>query len=50
MQAPRYYEDEVEKSLNRDVEMPGNDVIDKLRRNELLNDDDRMHLTGVLQR
>ncbi|HYS42841.1 MAG TPA: hypothetical protein VEM32_02570, partial [Geobacteraceae bacterium] len=30
-QAAGFYDDDVEKSLNEDVEKPGNDVIDSLR-------------------
>src|SRR5262245_12895344 len=42
-QSPEFYEEDVEKSLDQDVERPGNDVIDKLRRGESIDDEDRRH-------
>jgi Protein of unknown function (DUF4238) len=44
-QAPGFYKEEVETALNVEVEIPGNDVIDKIRRGQKLTDDDRVHLT-----
>lgn len=44
-QAGGFYDDEVERSLNEEVEKPGNDVIDKLRRGEPLDEMDRRHLS-----
>src|SRR5262245_26885587 len=44
-QVPGFYTDEVEKALNEDVEKPGNDVIDKIRRGEALDEMDRRYLT-----
>lgn len=44
-QAGGFYEDEVERSLNEEVEKPGNDVIDKVRRGEPLDEMDRRHLS-----
>jgi hypothetical protein len=40
-----FYDDEVENTLNQDVEKPGNNVIDKIRRGEQIDDTDRLHLT-----
>jgi hypothetical protein len=44
-QAAEFYADDVEKSLNVDVEMPGNDVIDKLRRGQPIDETDRLYVT-----
>ena len=48
-QVPGFYEDEIEISLNVDVEIPGNDVIDKILAGKPIEDDvndqDRNHLT-----
>ncbi len=44
-QVPGFYADDVESALNTEAEIPGNDVIDKLRRGETLEEIDRRHLT-----
>lgn len=48
-QAPGFYEDDIESSLNVDVEIPGSDVIDKIIAGKVIDDDvndqDRNHLT-----
>lgn len=47
-QSPGYYEVQIEKELAADVEKPGNDVIDKIRRGETIDEMDRRHLTYYL--
>jgi hypothetical protein len=44
-QVPGFYADDVEAALNTEAEIPGNDVIDKIRRGEDLEEIDRRHLT-----
>jgi hypothetical protein len=44
-QAPGFYADDVEVSLNEEVEKPGNDVIDKIRRGDALDEMDRRQLS-----
>ena len=44
-QSPEFYTDEQEDELTRNVEVPGNAVIDKIRQGHAISDDDRMHLT-----
>ena len=44
-QVPEFYANDVEAALNTEAEIPGNDVIDKLRRGEALEEIDRRHLT-----
>lgn len=44
-QVPGFYDQDVEEELNHEVEIPGNDVIDKLRRGEALEEIDRRHLS-----
>jgi hypothetical protein len=44
-QVPKFYTPEVETALNHDVEIPGNDVIDKIRRKEVIDEVERRQLT-----
>jgi len=44
-QATDFYSEHVEKSLNIDVEQPGNDVIDKIRSGKAIDETDQLHLT-----
>jgi len=45
-QQPKFYDEQTEQNLNRFVEIPGNQVIDKLRSGNLsLTDDERIHLS-----
>lgn len=52
-QAPKFYENDVERELAEAVESPGSDVIDKIRESHAIDEQDRMHLTysiGVMLR
>ena len=40
-----FYDEDVEDELNKQVEIPGNDVINKIQRCEPISEFDRMHLT-----
>src|SRR5207247_241044 len=40
-----FYDPQVEVELNKMVEIPGGNVIDKIRRGESIDEVDRMHLT-----
>jgi Protein of unknown function (DUF4238) len=44
-QSAGFYEKQVESDLANQVEGPGSDVIDKIRRGESITEEDRMHLT-----
>src|SRR5206468_118595 len=44
-QAAGFYANDVEKSLSEDVELPGNDVIDKIRGGVSIDETDWRHLT-----
>jgi Protein of unknown function (DUF4238) len=45
-QAGGFYTEQIEDELNRQVEIPGNDIIDKIRRGEKIDDElDRKYLT-----
>src|SRR5688572_8703709 len=44
-QARGFYTADVEDRLNREVEIPGGDVIDKIRRGEAVDESDRMDLS-----
>lgn len=44
-QSAGFYDEEVEQMLNLQVEIPGNNVIDKIRRNEAIDERDRLCLT-----
>lgn len=44
-QVPGFYANDVEAALNTEAEIPGNDVIDKLKKGEPLEEIDRKHLT-----
>ena len=46
-QSAGFYDEEVEQMLNLQVEIPGNNVIDKIRRNEAIDERDRLCLTGI---
>lgn len=47
-QVGNYYDDEVENELNTKVELPGNDVIDKIRSGGAIDSTDRTHLAKYI--
>src|SRR5262249_42567226 len=43
-----FYDEDVEVELNEQIEKPGNRVIDKIRRGEVIDEMDRSHLTNYI--